>query len=115
MRKITLFLALTFSMLSVAQDRFQKIDSLLTYLNKNDKFMGALCIREGENVVYNKGYGFADIQNNIAADRLTKYKIGSITKTFTAVMIMQLIEENKLTLDTKLSRFYPKIPNAEKI
>ena len=66
MRKITLFLALTFSMLSVAQDRFQKIDSLLTYLNKNDKFMGALCIREGENVVYNKGYGFADIQNNIA-------------------------------------------------
>ena len=115
MRKITLFLALTFSMLSVAQDRFQKIDSLLTYLNKNDKFMGALCIREGENVVYNKGYGFADIQNNIAADRLTKYKIGSITKTFTAVMIMQLIEENKLTLDTKLSRFYTKIPNSEKI
>jgi len=115
MRKITLFLALTFSMLTVAQDRFQKIDSLLSYLNKNDKFMGSLCIREGENVVFNKAYGFADVENTIVADRLTKYKIGSITKTFTAVMIMQLMEEKKLNLQTKLSRFYPNIPNAEKI
>lgn len=115
MRKITLFLALTFSMLAVAQDRFQKIDSLLSYLNKNDKFMGALCIREGENVVFNKAYGYADVENTIAADRVTKYKIGSITKTFTAVMIMQLMEEKKLNLQTKLSRFYPNIPNAEKI
>jgi CubicO group peptidase (beta-lactamase class C family) len=91
MKKIALFLALTLSMLAVAQDRFQKIDSLLSYLNKNDKFMGALCIREGENVVFNKAYGFADVEKNTTADRLTKYKIGSITKTFTAVMIMQLM------------------------
>ncbi len=115
MKKIALFLALTLSMLAEAQDRFQKIDSLLSYLNKNDKFMGALCIREGENVVFNKAYGFADVEKNTTADRLTKYKIGSITKTFTAVMIMQLMEEKKLNLQTKLSRFYPNIPNAEKI
>jgi CubicO group peptidase (beta-lactamase class C family) len=106
---------LTFSILTVAQDRFQKIDSLLSYLTKNDKFMGSLCIRDGENVVFNKAYGFADVEKQIAADRLTKYKIGSISKTFTAVMIMQLMEEKKLNLQTKLSRFYPNIPNAEKI
>jgi len=99
----------------MAQDRFQKLDSLLNYLEKNNKFMGSLCIREGENVVFNKAYGAAVVEKNSAADRLTKYKIGSITKTFTAVMIMQLIEEKKLTLQTKLNRFYPKIPNAEKI
>ena len=115
MRKIALFLALTFSMLAEAQDRFTKMDSLLTYLNKNDKFMGSLCIREGENVVFNKAYGFADVDKNISAHRMTKYKIGSVTKTFTAVMIMQLIEEKKLNLQTKLNRFYPKITNAEKI
>ena len=109
MRKIALFLALTFSMLAEAQDRFTKMDSLLTYLNKNDKFMGSLCIREGENVVFNKAYGFADVDKNIAADRMTKYKIGSVTKTFTAVMIMQLIEEKKLNLQTKLNRFYPQM------
>ncbi|WP_396141345.1 serine hydrolase domain-containing protein [Flavobacterium sp.] len=115
MKKLALIFALTYSLFTVAQDRFQKIDSLLSYLNKNDKFMGSLCIREGENVVFNKAYGFADVDKNIAADRMTKYKIGSVTKTFTAVMIMQLIEEKKLNLQTKLNRFYPKIPNAEKI
>jgi CubicO group peptidase (beta-lactamase class C family) len=115
MKKLALIFALTYSLFTVAQDRFQKIDSLLSYLNKNDKFMGSLCIREGENVVFNKAYGFADVDKNIAANRMTKYKIGSVTKTFTAVMIMQLIEEKKLNLQTKLNRFYPKIPNAEKI
>jgi CubicO group peptidase (beta-lactamase class C family) len=115
MKKLALIFALTYSFFTVAQDRFTKIDSLLTYLNKNDKFMGSLCIREGENVVFNKAYGFADVEKNISADRMTKYKIGSVTKTFTAVMIMQLIEEKKLNLETKLNRFYPKIPNAEKI
>ena len=115
MKKLALIFALTYSLFTVAQDRFQKIDSLLSYLNKNDKFMGSLCIRDGENVVFNKAYGFADVDKNIAANRMTKYKIGSVTKTFTAVMIMQLIEEKKLNLQTKLNRFYPKIPNAEKI
>lgn len=115
MKKLALIFALTYSLFTVAQDRFQKIDRLLTYLNKNDKFMGSLCIRDGENVVFNKAYGFADVDKNIAADRMTKYKIGSVTKTFTAVMIMQLIEEKKLNLQTKLNRFYPKITNAEKI
>ena len=100
MKKLALIFALTYSLFTVAQDRFQKIDSLLSYLNKNDKFMGSLCIREGENVVFNKAYGFADVDKNIAADRMTKYKIGSVTKTFTAVMIMQLIEEKKLNLQT---------------
>lgn len=115
MKKLLLLFAVAFSTITVAQERFEKIDSLLNYLNKNNKFMGSLCIREGENVVYSKAYGYADIEKNNLANRETKYKIGSVTKTFTAVMILQLIEERKLGLQTKLARFYPKIPNAEKI
>lgn len=115
MKKILFLFVFTCATITFGQDRFQKIDSLLTYLNQNNKFMGSLCIREGENVLFNKAYGFADYENKTAANRETKYKIGSITKTFTAVIIMQLIEEKKLTLQTKLNRFYPKIPNAEKI
>ena len=114
MKKLLLFV-FAFSSFAFAQDKFTRIDSLLNYLNVNNKFMGSLTIREGENVVFNKAYGFADVEKNIKADRLTRYKIGSISKTFTAVMVMQLIEEKKLTLQTKLNRFYPKIPNAEKI
>lgn len=114
MKKLLLFV-FTFSSFTFAQDKFTRMDSLLNYLHENNKFMGSLTIREGENVVFNKAYGFADVEKNIKADRLTRYKIGSISKTFTAVMVMQLIEEKKMTLQTKLNRFYPKIQNAEKI
>lgn len=114
MKKVLLFV-FTFSSFTFAQDKFTRMDSLLNYLHENNKFMGSLTIREGENVVFNKAYGFADVEKNIKADRLTRYKIGSISKTFTAVMVMQLIEEKKMTLQTKLNRFYPKIQNAEKI
>lgn len=114
MKKLLLFV-FAFSSFTFSQDKFTRMDSLLNYLYENNKFMGSLTIREGENVVFNKAYGFADVEKNIKADRLTRYKIGSISKTFTAVMVMQLIEEKKLTLQTKLNRFYPKIQNAEKI
>ena len=114
MKKLLLFV-FTFSNFTFAQDKFTKIDSLLNYLYENNKFMGSLTIREGENMVFNKAYGFADVEKNSKADCFTRYKIGSISKTFTAVMVMQLIEEKKLTLQTKLNRFYPKMPNAVKI
>ena len=93
MKKLLLLFVFAFSTFTFAQDKFTRIDSLLNYLNENNKFMGSLTIREGENVVFNKAYGFADVEKNIKADRFTRYKIGSISKTFTAVMVMQLIEE----------------------
>jgi CubicO group peptidase (beta-lactamase class C family) len=45
----------------------------------------------------------------------TKFRIASLTKTFTAVMVFQLIEEKKLTLETKLAKFFPQIANADKV
>ena len=114
MKKIFYFV-LAFSSFTFAQDKFTRLDSLMNYLYENNKFMGSLTIREGENVVFSQAYGFADVEKKTKADRFTRYKIGSISKTFTAVMVIQLIEEKKLGLQTKLSRFYPKITNSEKI
>lgn len=115
MKKLFFLFCILFSTAIFSQDRFEKIDEYLTHLNKNNKFMGSLCIREGEHVVFNKAYGYADVENKIEADRITKYKIGSITKTFTSVMILQLIEERKLRLDTKLKRYFPKVIKADSI
>lgn len=115
MKKLFTLLLLVFSIVTFSQDRFEKIDEYLTYLYENNKFMGSLCIRDGEHVVFNKAYGYADVENNIEADRLTKYKIGSITKTFTSVMTLQLIEERKLRLDTKLKKYFPKVAKADSI
>ena len=115
MKKILLLFVLAFSTGLVAQNRYHKIDSLLNYLNNNDKFMGSLSIREGDKVVFSKAYGFADADQKVKADNETKYKVGSISKIFTAVITMQLIEEKKLRLETKLSKYFPKIENADKI
>lgn len=98
-----------------SEPKFQKIDSVLTYFTTNDKFMGSVTIREKDKVVFNKAYGYADLENKVKANIDTKYKIGSITKMFTSSIIFQLIEEKKLTLDTKLSEYYPQIKNADSI
>ncbi|MES2484509.1 MAG: serine hydrolase domain-containing protein [Bacteroidota bacterium] len=97
------------------QDKFKKIDSLLTFLTEKNKFMGAVSLSENGKTVFEKAYGYADVANNIKATPTTKYKIGSITKMFTATAIFKLVEDKKLTLDTKLSKFYPKVKNADKI
>ena len=115
MKKLLFLLLLSTSFAFSQQTKFQKIDSLLTFLNTNNKFMGELSIIEKGKIVFSKAYGFADVESGKKLDVNTKLKIGSITKTFTATMIMQLVDEKKLTLDTKLSKFYPKIPNADKI
>lgn len=117
MKKILFTLVIICSLNLVAQEnaRFRKIDSLLSYLNHNNRFMGQLSIREGDDVVFEKAYGLPTAKKEEQPNKNTKYKIGSVTKTFTAVMIMQLVEEKKLKLDQTLSKFYPQIPNADKI
>lgn len=117
MKKIATFLFVAFSLNSFGQSetKFDKIDSLLTYLASNNKFMGSVAIQESDKVVFEKNYGYADVKNQIKADASTRYKIGSITKMFTSVVILQLAEEKKLTLETKLSKFFPSIKNSENI
>ncbi len=112
-----ILLCFAFTLPSMAQggNRLDKIDSLMNYYYSNNKFMGSLSIREGGQLVYDKAYGFADVQTKQAATKDTRYKIGGISKMFTATLIFQLIEEKKLSLKTKLSEFYPKIKNADKI
>lgn len=118
MKKQLSILFLFLSLTSFAQElsaSLGRIDSLLNYLNEHDKFMGSLCIMQGDEVVFKQAYGYSEATKGIRANGGTKYKIGSITKTFTATMIMQLVEEKKILLTTKLNRFFPKIENAEKI
>lgn len=95
--------------------RLIKIDSLLSHFYKNNKFMGSVAIQEKDEVIFKKAYGYADVNNGIEANTETEYKIGSITKMFTASVIFQLIEERKLSLDTKLSEYFPEIKNADSI
>ena len=94
----------------------QKMDTYLDRLNQEQKFMGSVAIDSAGRDVYDHSVGFISAEaDTVRADVQTIYRIGSITKTFTAVMIMQLIEEDELSLSTKLQTFYPGVPQSDRI
>ena len=72
-------------------------------------------IIKDDQVLVNKGYGFANFEKQQANTPNTRFQIGSIQKSFTTTLILKAIEEGKLTLDTKLATFYPQIQGAEDI
>ena len=116
MKKLFTLIALCLAISAGAQSfNKQKMDSLFEVVEKNKKGMGGFAIHKNGEPVYHNNIGHADISKNIEAHARTKYRIGSISKTFTAAMILQLVEEGKLSLDTRLSKFYPEIPNASEI
>ena len=94
-----------------------KLDSLFNILAEKNKAMGSLTISKNGTVLYSKtiGYSFISGKEKIPSTNITKYRIGSISKMFTATMILQLMEEGKIKLSTTLDTYFPTIPNAEKI
>ncbi len=63
----------------------------------------------GDRVIWSRGYGWADIENRVAATPDTIGRIGSISKSFTAVALMQLVERGVLTLDDPVEKYFPAI------
>ena len=59
-----------------------------------------------------KGYGYADLENQVRATEHTVYRIGSITKQFTAAAIMKLVEQGKISLSDPLSKYLKKYPET---
>ena len=105
-----------FSVTSFAQEqKFLALDSLFQILDANNRFMGSLSISENGKVTYSKTIGKADLASGKSSDKITKYRIGSISKMFTACLIFQAIEENKLSLKQNINRFFPKITSAKEI
>ena len=93
------------------------IDTLFQRLARHDKAYGAVAVMKNGELIHNQAYGYSRLKDETqkAATPTTEYHIGSITKTFTATLIMQLVEEGALSLDTRLAEFYPEIPNADAI
>ncbi|NII28821.1 beta-lactamase family protein [Pseudoflavitalea sp. X16] len=94
-----------------------KLDQFFDRLAEKNKAMGSLTIAKDGKVLYTRAIGYSQI-NGTEKRPLTaanRFRIGSITKMFTATMILQLAEEGKLKLTDNLDKFFPQIPNAGKI
>lgn len=96
---------------SVAQDA-ARIEQVVQEYVANKQFMGSVLVARGDQIVFDKGYGFAYLEWQIPNTPTTKYRIGSITKQFTAASILLLEERGKLSTDDLIKKFMPDAPAA---
>jgi len=111
----TLFIAIV-AMQVIAQNIDKaKLNAYFDALEKHDKFMGSVAVSSNGEIIYSRSVGYADIENKVKADENSKYRIGSISKTFTTVLLMKAVEEKKLELNQTIVKYFPEIKNADKI
>src|SRR5690606_1182054 len=118
--KLKLLLFLIFPVLQASaqtsiQPNAQKLDSLFDYLQEKNYASGTVEARQGNRILYQRFFGQADFDKKQDFTKDNLLRIGSVTKMFTAIMIFQLAEEQKLKLSTKLSTFFPQIKQASEI
>jgi len=94
-----------------------KLDRFFDRLAEKNKAMGSLTIARDGKILYSRAIGYSQLSGTEKkpASAATRYRIGSVTKIFTAVMVFQLVEEGKLKMTDTLDKFFPQIPNANKI
>jgi CubicO group peptidase (beta-lactamase class C family) len=92
-----------------------EVDAYLQPLLDLDLISGSILIARGDEILLAKGYGLANREHGIPNTPETKFRLGSMTKQFTAMGILVLADQGKLNLDDPLSKYLPDFPNAEKI
>ncbi|MCQ2199730.1 MAG: beta-lactamase family protein [Paludibacteraceae bacterium] len=81
------------------------------------RLMGSIMITKGDSILFSKNMGYSDLESRSPVSDTTLFKVGSISKSFTAILTLKAIEAGKLSMDDKLVKFFPdaNIPNADKI
>jgi len=107
--RFALFAALACSCL--AQNTARMDEVIQTYVTGH-KFMGTALVAKGPEIVFNKAYGFANLEWNIPNTPVTKFRLGSITKQFTAASILLLEERGQLGVNDPIKKYVPDAPPA---
>lgn len=123
MKKNNLILVLSITLIMVfisgnvfANDEVvHKIDQYLDTYSDYGSFSGTVLVAKDGNIIINKAYGKADYELDVRNSIDSKYRIGSLTKQFTAAAILQLDEKGLLDLDKKISNYVSDFSNADKI
>jgi CubicO group peptidase (beta-lactamase class C family) len=111
-----IFISILFSSNIFAQSpKAKKIDDYVAPFVKAGHFSGVILASENGKVIYEKAFGLANADFKIPNQLNTRIGIASITKSMTAVILIRLIEEKKIALDDKLSKYIPDFPDGEKI
>jgi CubicO group peptidase (beta-lactamase class C family) len=95
----------------MAQDAARMDQIVQSYVNDHT-FMGSVLVARGAEVLFSKGYGFADLEWNVPNTPGTKFRLGSVTKQFTAASILLLEERGKLSVTDPVKKYLPDAPAA---
>ncbi len=97
--------------LCLAQDTARMEQVVQSYVS-NKLFMGSVLVARDSAVLFSKGYGFANVEWQVPNSPATKFRLGSVTKQFTAASILLLEERGKLKLDDPVKKYMPDAPPA---
>jgi CubicO group peptidase (beta-lactamase class C family) len=89
------------------QDTSGKIDSLVEAYYNNGVFNGVVLVSKKGQIIYEKAFGTADREWNIPVTVDSKFKIASLSKSFTALAVLQLVQEGKIRLDGTIKDYIP--------
>ena len=110
------FFTILFTLIhSQAQFNKSKLNEFFDALEQNDKFNGSVALSQNGNIIYERAIGFVDVENNLKINNQTLFRIGSISKTYTATLIMMAVEENRISIDQSIDKFFPQLEKAENI
>jgi len=114
MKRLLVLLAVgLMSLMGFAQDFDKaKLDSYFDALESNNRFMGSVAVSRNGEIIYTKAIGYCDTESKLKANPNSKYRIGSITKTFTTVLVFKAVEEGKLNINQTIDKYFPTIKNA---
>ncbi len=118
LKNISILLLILFLVSNIsAQSNEARINDLIERFNDLEQFNGTVLIAENDEIILKKAYGLANREWNISNTIDTKFRIGSVTKQFTSMLIFMLYEQGKIDLDAKLSDYldYYRKDNGEKI
>lgn len=94
-----------------AQDT-KRMDEIVRYYADQQKFMGSVLVARAEVIIFQKSYGYANLEWRMPSADDGKFEIGSVTKQFTAACILLLQEQGKLNVDDPVKKYYAEAPPA---
>lgn len=110
MTKRACILCLLLSSLCGAQAAESRLNRIVqSYVDKH-QFMGSVLVAKGDTIILNRGYGSADLEWNIPNSPITKFRLGSVTKQFTAACVLLLEERGKWKVSDPVKKYMPDAP-----
>src|SRR5450631_1376913 len=96
----------------LAQNIDSQMDQIVQSYVSNKQFMGSVLVARGDQVLFSKGYGSANLEWGVPDTPATKFRLGSVTKQFTAASILLLEERGKLKVEDPVKKHMPDAPAA---